>query len=76
MITFHMGYNPRDWYWQIGDDATRLWSSKTASFVTARSKAYKDWSALGNVATRIASLEELREVLLARYPEGAPNPAA
>jgi hypothetical protein len=48
------GYDPRDWHWIIGGDASRAWSSATAGWVSR-------WPA--ERVTRIASEAELSEVL-------------
>jgi hypothetical protein len=49
-------YDPANWYWQIGEDTSQLWSSADASFVPARASV---------TYTVIKSLDELKEVLLA-----------
>ena len=57
-------YSPAAWFWQIGDDASRYWSSAAAAWVTDKPRDY----------TRIASEAALREVLSrAGYPERAPG---
>lgn len=46
-------YNPQDWYWVVGDDTSRCWSSAAGAYVTEVPKTF----------TRIASENELRNVL-------------
>lgn len=59
-------YNPKDWYWQIGDDSTRFWSSKDKAFVTELPD--------GAQPSRIASEVELYDVLCkARAKAYAPS---
>jgi len=47
-------YDPYMWYWVIGDDSTRAWSSAMGDYVTS-------WPA--DRVTRIASEAELTDVL-------------
>lgn len=47
-------YDPRDWHWIVGGDASRAWSSRLFQYVTS-------WPAART--TRIASEAELRDVL-------------
>jgi hypothetical protein len=56
-------YNPIDWYWFVNGDETRVFSSKSGSFVQPSDAAYAAWLAQGNAPTRIASKAELGEVL-------------
>jgi len=55
-------FTPAAWHWIVGDDPTRAWSSATSGWVA-------NWADLP--ATRIASLDELDDVLR-RY--GLPSP--
>lgn len=50
-------YNPFDWYWIVGGDESRLWSSAAGAWV--------DEMPDGAGVTRIASEAELDEVLAA-----------
>ncbi len=56
-------YTPSDWYWIVGGDETRVFSSKGGAFVLVADAAYAAWVAEGNAPTRIASKAELGEVL-------------
>ncbi len=47
-------YDPRDWFWIVGDDVTRAWSSAAGGYVSVWDQSR---------TTRIASEEELSEVL-------------
>ena len=60
-----MMYTPKDWYWIIAGDDRQVYSSARSAFVGVGDKAYKIWLAQGNVPTRIASMDELQEVLIA-----------
>lgn len=58
-------YDPTDWFWIVGGDTSRAWSSTAAAYVT-------QWPS--DRTTRIASEEELREVLSnASIPTKAPG---
>jgi hypothetical protein len=65
-----MRYIPADWYWIVGDDRTKVWSSGRAGWVDVADPAYAAWLALGNGPTPIGSLDELAAVLAADYPAG------
>lgn len=61
-------YDPYNWYWQIGDDDTRFWSSANSAYVTDVPE--------GVGITRIASEAELTNVLRPYGLSGpAPSPA-
>lgn len=65
-------YDISDWYWLVGDDETKVWSSYSAGFVPIDSDSYKSWrEKIGNSPTLIKSLEELKEVFVANYPAGS-----
>jgi hypothetical protein len=55
-------YTPQDWYWQVGDDKSRFWSSKTGAYVESAPK--------GAPVTPIKSEAELAEVLSANGIDG------
>lgn len=57
-------YRPSDWYWLVGDDKDRWYSSAAASYV--------DKLPAGAGVTRIASESELWDVLRAQFPDGLP----
>lgn len=58
-------YDPRDWYWLAAGDDKHVYSSSRATTVSMGDKAYKAWLAQGNVPTRIATMDELKAVLIA-----------
>jgi hypothetical protein len=58
-------YAPANWYWIIAGDDRQVYSSARASTVAVGDKAYKAWLAQGNMPTRIASMDELKDVLIA-----------
>jgi hypothetical protein len=60
-----MNYVPRDWYWIVGGDETRVHASARAAFVPADDAAYAAWRASGNAPTSIGSFDELKDVLRA-----------
>lgn len=55
-------YDPYNWFWVVGGDTTRAWSSADGAYVEA-------WPS--DRVTRIASETELRDVL---KPFGLPSP--
>jgi hypothetical protein len=56
-------YNPSDWYWVVGGDETKVYSSAAGDFVRADDATYVEWLSDGTAPTRIASEAELGEVL-------------
>jgi hypothetical protein len=60
-----LDYNARDWFWIVGDDATRVYASARGASVPLDDPVYCDWLAAGGVPTRIASEAELIDVLRA-----------
>lgn len=58
-------YAPANWYWLVAGNDQQVYSSARASTVAIGDKAYKTWLALGNAPTRIASMDELKDVLIA-----------
>jgi hypothetical protein len=65
-----MRYVASDWYWVVGDDQTKVWSSGRAGWVDVADPAYVAWLARGNGPTPIGSLDELAAVLAADFPAG------
>lgn len=56
-------YDPRNWYWIVAGDETKVYSSAAGDYVQAANANYQTWLASGNTPTRIASEDELGEVL-------------
>jgi len=56
-------YDPRNWYWIVGGDETKAYSSAAGDYVQADNATYVAWRAAGNNPTRIANADELAEVL-------------
>ena len=65
-----MRMNFSDWYWIVGTDETHVWSSAQAKLIPANDATFTAWLGGGNVASRIASLSELRQVFAASCPGG------
>lgn len=58
-------FNPRAWYWVVGADADRVYSSARGRYVSTEDEAYVAWCAAGR-PTHIASEPELIDVLTQR----------
>ena len=63
-------YNAGSWFWIVAGDETQVYSSAAADFVKPDDAAYVAFLEDGGLPTRIASMEELRDVLLAQAPAG------
>ena len=73
---FPLIYNPRDWYWIVAGDESRVWSSRRKAYVPDDDEDYGTFLALGRRPTRIASEAELAAVLERAVPGWQPAPAA
>lgn len=67
-----MAYDVTNWYWIVGGDETKLWSSAGVRYVEPADATYTAWAAARNIPTRIASEDELAEVFANQYPAGWP----
>lgn len=56
-------YNPKDWYWIVGGDASQVYSSKSGDYVPSEDATYRAWVASGGVPSRVDSNAELGEIL-------------
>lgn len=56
-------FNPLDWYWHVGGDLTRAFSSKLGDYVPASDAAFTVWKAAGNLPTMIDTEFNLGGVL-------------
>lgn len=56
-------FTPSNWYWFVGGDETRVFSSKVGDYVAPDDPTYVAWRAAGNLPTRILNVAELGEVL-------------
>ncbi len=70
-----MNYNPANWYWVVGGDETRAYSSASAAYVPASDATFMAWLADENIPTAIDTEAALNDVLLAQYPAGALHPS-
>jgi len=56
-------YDPKNWFWIVGGDESRAFSSAVGNFVPANDATYLAWKADGTMPTRILNEAELGEVL-------------
>lgn len=56
-------FNPRDWYWFVGADETRVYSSKADRLVPVADATYAAWVAEGGQTSRAANKAEMGEIL-------------
>ena len=56
-------YSPDNWYWIVAGDESRVWSSKASAYVPADDATYQAWREAGGIPSRIASEQELADVL-------------
>lgn len=56
-------FDPKNWYWIVGGDDTRVYSSAIGDYVPVSDGAYQAWLAQGGTPTRIATEAELGEAL-------------
>lgn len=58
-----ISYNPQNWYWYVGGDTSKAFSSASGDYVPSNDPTFTDWVAQGNVPTAIDSEANLGEVL-------------
>jgi hypothetical protein len=58
-------YNPENWYWIVGGSTTQVYSSAAVAYVPVDNSTYQSWLAGGNHPTRVATEQELFDVLYA-----------
>lgn len=58
-----MHFDLKDFYWFVGGDGTRAYSSKVRGFVAVDDPALLAWTADGSKPTRIDSIDDLIAVL-------------
>jgi hypothetical protein len=56
-------YDPFNWYWMVGGDANRVYSSAAADYVSVTAPAYVAWASDGTLPTQIATEANLGDVL-------------
>jgi hypothetical protein len=56
-------YNPRNWYWQVAQSNTHVYSSAIGDYVEISNPTYVAWLAAGSNPTKISDEASLGEVL-------------
>lgn len=56
-------YDPRDWYWIVAGSKTDVYASARRAYVPVADAQFQAFRAGGGVPTKIASEDELRDVL-------------
>jgi hypothetical protein len=51
-----MRYNAQAWYWTVGGDTSRVWSSAGNGFVSSADATYQDWISAGGTPTKVPSV--------------------
>lgn len=52
-------YDPFTWYWIVGGDESKVWSSAAQAYVPISDASYAAWCEVGDLPTRIASEADL-----------------
>lgn len=63
-------YNVTNHYWLVEPDQHRVYSSLVADFVSDTDANYLEWLTKGGMPTKIADIDELRDVLKVQFPSG------
>ncbi|PRF79644.1 hypothetical protein C6Q12_03855 [Burkholderia multivorans] len=71
-----MFFDVTNWYWIVGGDESRVWSSRRARFVDVTDAEYLEWIEAGGASTKIDTIDSLGDTLYAQYPAGAPQTAS
>jgi len=56
-------YNASNWYWIVAGSTTQVYASARVAYVPVNDATYVAWLATGNVPTKIASEQDLWDVL-------------
>lgn len=56
-------YNPSNWYWFVGGDLTKVYSSLIGDYIPVNDPTFVEWSSDGTSPTRIDTEQNLGEVL-------------
>lgn len=56
-------FDPTNWYWYVGGDTTRAYSSAIGDFVTSSDPTFVAWRAKGNAPTKIDTAANLGVVV-------------
>lgn len=60
-------YDIANWYWFVGANRIRAWSSAQVDYVPASNPTFTAWLAAGNVPTSIASEADLIDILMTQW---------
>jgi hypothetical protein len=69
-------FNPSAWYWIVAGSITQVYSSAAVAYVPVSDANYQAWVARGYAPTRIATEQDLWDVLIARGIAGPAGAAA
>lgn len=65
-----MNFEIANWFWRVGNDRSRVWSSARSAWVDVADQFFTDWAADGSAPTPIASIDDLAAVFNEAYPAG------
>jgi hypothetical protein len=60
-------YAPLNWYWIVAGSTSQVWCSADLAYVATTDATYAAWLAAGNAPSRIASIGELWQVMIAQW---------
>lgn len=66
-------YDPTNWFWYVGGDTSKAYSSAAGAYVAASNATFQAWLADGTVPTKIDTEANLGAVLAVYYPS-VPRP--
>lgn len=67
MILRKMTYTPASWYWIVAGSTSQVYSSAAVAYIPVTDATYQAWLTAGNFPTKIATAEELYEVLIVQW---------
>lgn len=71
-MTIAPTYNACNWYWTVAGSTTQVFASGRAAYVPVSDATYQTWVTSGGTPTRIATEQELWDVLAQQCPAGLP----
>lgn len=69
-------YDPKNWYWLVGVDQTKVYSSQAGDYVPLTDPTFQAWSVDGTLPAKIDTEASLGALLSPYYPDVARPVAA
>lgn len=65
-------FDPKDWYWTVGGDVSRVYSSDQRKYVSLSDPAYQTWLGANQYPSDVATEDDMWTILRDRFQGGLP----